>query len=288
MKQIRRAVIPAAGLGTRSLPASKSVPKELLAVIDKPLLLFVVEEAVAAGIDEIIIVTSKGKGALREFFNPSSSHSALQSLHDTLQKIRVEFVEQERPLGLGHAVSCARGAVGQQPFAVLLPDEIFVAEGGKKSPTHELIALYEKTKTSIVSIMEVPKADVSKYGIVDAAKTDDNLYQIKNVIEKPQVEKAPTNLALPGRYVFSPQIFNYLESARPGTNGEIQLTDAMSALAKNEGLLGTKFDCLRFDAGDKADYFRLIVHAALKHPEIAEKAKNVLLKAAEKIKNEKI
>ncbi len=261
--KIKTAVIPAAGLGTRFMPATKSIPKEMFPIVDKPILLYNIEEIIAAGIEEVILVLSSSKAAIENFF-------------EDYDKIKVTKVRQDKALGLGHAVLCADKAVGNQPFAVLLGDEIMINKPGRPSGIAQLCKVYEETGTSAVAVMEVPEKDVVKYGIVAVKEKGPNLWSVHNVVEKPSIAEAPSRLALPGRYVFDPEIFNILRDTKPGRNGEIQLTDGMTALAQSKGMLALKLEAQRFDAGDKFGYVQINVEMGLQHPEIGPQLEKYL------------
>jgi UTP--glucose-1-phosphate uridylyltransferase len=263
--KIRKAVIPAAGLGTRFMPATKTVPKEMFPIVDKPILLYNIEEIIAAGIEEVVLVLGSTKAAIEQFFKDFTP-------------IKVSIARQEKALGLGHAVLCAAEAVGNEPFAVLLGDEIMLPRPGRPSGIAQLCRVYEETKTSAVAVMEVPEADVVKYGIVKVQEKGANLWSVLDVVEKPSVAEAPSRLALPGRYVFDAEIFNHLKNTKPGRNGEIQLTDGMTALAKSKGMLALKLDAERFDAGDKLGFMQVNLEIGLRHPEIGPKLEEYLIK----------
>lgn len=254
--KIRKAVIPAAGLGTRFRPATKTIPKELFPIVDRPILLYNIDEIVAAGLEEVILVIGPTKQAIVDFFDASFTD------------IKVTFVRQEKALGLGHAVLTAAEAVGDEPFAVLLGDELMLNKPGRPSGIAQLATAFAETETSTVAVMEVPEADVVKYGIVAAEERAKNLWKVTGVVEKPSIALAPSRLALPGRYVFVPQIFEYLRHTEPGKNGEIQLTDGMTELAKKDGLQAMKLDTIRFDAGDKLGYLQANIEIGLTHPEV--------------------
>ena len=276
--KIRKAVIPAAGLGTRFLPATKTVPKELLPIVDKPTILYNVEEIVAAGIEEIVLIAGRGKNAIEDLFDisyevedvleKSGKSSLLKSLKELRERVTVISVRQHHALGLGHAVLCAESVIGREPFAVLLGDEIMVSRPGKLSGIHQLTRISEESGLSTVAVIEVPRAEVSKYGIISAENQGPNLWKVTGVVEKPEPDKAPSQLALPGRYVFNADIFDLLKETRPGRGGEIQLSDAMNALSKTKGLLATVIDAQRFDAGDKLGFLKANVELALDHPEL--------------------
>lgn len=275
---MRKAVIPVAGLGTRFLPATKTVPKELLPIVDKPTLLYNVEEIVAAGINELILISGRGKSAIEDFFDVShevetlidkaGKSDLLKDLRELRKKITVISIRQQEALGLGHAVLCAEPVVGNEPFALLLGDEIMITAKDKPSAIGQLVKVAEHARLSAVSVLEVPKSEVFKYGIVDAENKGPGLWKVKGVVEKPPVDKAPSNLSLPGRYVFTSDIFKHLRNIRPGKNGEIQLSDAMDSLAKEQGLMAATLNGERFDAGDKLGFLKANVELALRHPEI--------------------
>jgi UTP--glucose-1-phosphate uridylyltransferase len=276
--KIRKAVIPVAGLGTRFLPATKTIPKEMLPIVDRPILLYVMEEIVAAGISEVVLIAGRGKSAIEDFFDTSyevedtleksGRTELLQPVHEIIKQLRVVSIRQHVALGLGHAVLCAEPAIGPEPFAVLLGDEIMIAEPGRPSGIAQLARIFEDTQQSTVAVMEVAASEVSKYGIVRVSEKGPNLWSVLDVVEKPAVGQAPSRLALPGRYVFAGSIFDDLRQTRPGRGGEIQLTDAMTQLARREGMLATVIDAQRFDAGDKLGYLMANVELALRHPQV--------------------
>ncbi len=262
--KIRKAVIPAAGLGTRFRPATKTIPKELFPIVDRPILLYNIDEIVAAGFEEVILVIGPTKQAIVDFFDSS------------FKDIKVTFVRQEKPLGLGHAVLTAAQAVGREPFAVLLGDELMLSKPGQPSGIAQLAKVHQETGLSAVAVMEVPEQDVVKYGIVAVKEKGPNLWTVQDVVEKPAVADAPSRLALPGRYVFTPEIFDYLRETKPGKNGEIQLTDGMTRVAQKHGMLALKLDTIRFDAGDKLGYIEAGIEIGLNHPEIGPALKKYL------------
>lgn len=280
--KIRKAVIPAAGLGTRFLPATKTVPKELLPIVDKPTLLYNVEEIVAAGIEEVIIIAGRGKVAIDDFFDVSyeledlldktGKSDLLKDVRALRNHLQVISIRQHTPGGLGHAVLCAAPAIEKEPFAVLLGDEIMITEPGKPSGIGQLAKSYESSGISTVAVIEVAKDEVTRYGIIDAKVAGENLWKVNGVVEKPKPENAPSNLALPGRYVFTSNILDILKDTKPGHGGEIQLSDAMNTLAKSSdtfgGLMATKVMGRRFDAGDKLGFLQANVELALQHPEL--------------------
>lgn len=293
MKQIKKAVIPAAGLGTRFLPATKSIPKEMLTIVDKPIILYNVEEAVKAGIEDIVIIAGRQKNEIEDFFDSN------YELEDTLEKAgktellnKVNYlkdmcniisIRQKQPLGLGHAVLCAQPIVGDEPFAVMLGDEIMIPEEGGPSAIGELNDIFHETQISTVAVMEVPEADVEKYGIIDFELDSNNLMKIKNVVEKPNRSKAPSRMALPGRYTFNASIFDAIKNSKPGKNGEIQLTDAMTTIAQSEGMYATTLSSRRFDAGDKFGYLQANIELALENPELGEQLKLYIKELAGKL-----
>jgi UTP--glucose-1-phosphate uridylyltransferase len=297
MKKVRKAIIPAAGLGTRFLPATKTIPKEMLPVVDKPTILYVVEEAVRAGIEDIVIISGRGKTAIEDFFDNSYevqdrlSKDGKTSLLERIEKAKnlanIISIRQKEALGLGHAVLCGRPVVGDEPFAVLLADEIMV---GEPTVTEELSDQFHKTGISTIALMEVAPSEVSKYGIV---KTDPaapglshhpgKLFHITSVIEKPSPSEAPSTLAIPGRYVFEGSIFDEIKKLPPGKNGEIQLTDAILRLAQKGRMDGIMFSAQRFDAGDKLGYLKANIELGLSHPETGDGLRQYIKFLAKKL-----
>jgi UTP--glucose-1-phosphate uridylyltransferase len=289
-KPIRKAIVPAAGLGTRFLPGTKTVPKEMFPIIDRPIILYIVEEAARAGIEDIVLIAGRGKTAIEDFFDLSyevEDKLEREGKSDWLEEIRrvrslanVISVRQHRPLGLGHAVLCGRPVVGDEPFALLLGDEIMISEPGDPTVTEALAQSHQSTGLSTVAIMEVPETEVSKYGIVEgesvASRMSGSVIRARKIIEKPSPGQTLSRWALPGRYVFSAEIFNYLEHTKPGKNGEIQLTDAMTELAAGSGLLATTFQARRYDAGDKFGFLQANIELALERPELSDKLRPYL------------
>jgi len=275
MTTVRKAVIPAAGLGTRFLPATKAQPKEMLTIVDKPAIQYVVEEAVAAGIDDILIVTGTAKKALEDHFDRNFELETLlerkgktQPLEEVISIANManfHFTRQGEPLGLGHAVLMAERHVGDEPFVVLLPDEIMTSRG---ETVASMIAAHEETGTSVVALREVPEAEISSYGCAASESVRDGLVKIPHIVEKPAVEDAPSNLAVMGRYLFSAEIFEHLHKTQPGVGGEIQLTDAMATIATGSGLHGIIDNRGSWDAGQKLDFLRAQVELGLEHPEL--------------------
>ncbi len=281
MSRVRKAVIPAAGFGTRLLPATKAVPKEMLPVLDKPVIQYVVEEALASGIDHLIIVISQGKQPLRDhladdpqleaFLHDRGKDEALQRVHDIARGARIEYVIQHEQKGLGHAIFTARDAVAGEPFAVLLGDTIITPDAGKPAGLAQLLAVHERHGSSVVAVRRVPREWVTRYGIVEGKPTeqDARLYRLHRLIEKPAVDEAPTNLAIAGRYVFAPDIFDELAEAKAGKGGEIQLTDSMNALAARQPMHALLWRAARFDIGNRLDYVKCIAELALRDESLA-------------------
>ena len=271
-------MLPVAGMGTRFLPASKAVPKVLLPIVDKPLIQYAVEEALAAGIDEFIFVTGRGEAAIKDHFARDAALDAhLAARGDTVALVAAasavlepgaaRFVRQEEPLGLGHAVLCARDLVGDEPFAVLLPDELLL---GDPPCLAELVEVHGKTEGSVVALAEVPQAETGRYGIVEVAAEEERTVTVSGMVEKPRPERAPSRLALIGRYVLQPGIFARLASQAPGTGGEIQLTDAMAAMVREAPFHGVRHTGRRFDCGSPAGYLHATIACALERPELRQ------------------
>ena len=275
MKKVRKAVFPVAGLGTRFLPATKAVPKEMLTVVDRPLIQYAVEEALEAGIEQMIFVTGRGKTALEDHFDIAFELEAtlrgrgkpLDILDSTrLPPGSVVSVRQQEPLGLGHAVWCAREIVGDEPFAVLLPDEVMA---GSPNCTRQLVDAYEKVGGNVVAMLEVPPDETHKYGVVTPGASDGRLTEIKGLVEKPSPGTAPSNLMLPGRYILQPEIMDALGKVGRGAGGEIQLTDAMAAMIGSQNFHGLAFDGERYDCGHMLGFVIANVALALKRSDVA-------------------
>ncbi|MDD1453050.1 UTP--glucose-1-phosphate uridylyltransferase GalU [Sphingomonas sp. H160509] len=274
IKPLRKAVFPVAGLGTRFLPATKAMPKEMLTVVDKPLIQYAVEEALEAGIEQIIFVTGRNKGALEDHFDISyeledTMRSRGKSL-DAISNIRMKpgspvYVRQQEPLGLGHAVWCAREIVGDEPFAVLLPDELMV---GKPGFMKQMVEAYNQVGGNVIGALEVPDSETDKYGIISPGAIDGRLTEVTALIEKPKRGTAPSNLMIPGRYILQPEVMRILETQQKGAGGEIQLTDAMAQLIGNQSFHGFTFDGQRYDCGDKAGYIQANLAIALARGDI--------------------
>ena len=298
IKRIRKAVIPAAGLGTRVLPATKAQPKEMLVIVDKPALQYLVEELVSAGIEEILIITGRNKGSIENHFDYSyelektleekGKKDLLKIVNNISEMSNIYYVRQKRPLGLGHAISCAEAFVGDEPFVVLLGDDIIYTDKDKgQSPvTKQLVEKYNELQGgTILGVQEVPHENVSKYGIIKPLKQiDEKTVAVEDFIEKPSIAEAPSNLAALGRYVLEPEIFSYLKRTKPVKGGEIQLTDAILAM-KNDGekLYAYNFDGLRYDTGDKFGMFVANVEFGLRHEELKDKVKDYLKDLVEKL-----
>ena len=282
MKKVRKAVFPVAGLGTRFLPATKAVPKEMLTVVDRPLIQYAVEEALEAGIEQMIFVTGRGKTALEDHFDIAYELEAvmrgrgksLEILDSTrMPPGSIVAVRQQEPLGLGHAVWCAREIVGDEPFAVFLPDEVMV---GSPNCTRQLVDAYEKVGGNVVAVLEVPPEETHKYGVVDPGARDGRLTEIKGLVEKPAPGTAPSNLMLPGRYVLQPEIMDALGKVGRGAGGEIQLTDAMAAMIGKQSFHGLTFDGERHDCGHTLGFVTANVALALKRGDVAPALRDYL------------
>jgi UTP--glucose-1-phosphate uridylyltransferase len=286
MKPVRKAVLPVAGFGTRVLPATKAVPKEMLTVFDRPALQYVVDEAREAGIEHFVFVTGRGKQAIEDYFDKAYElESALEAKKKDaiLAEVRAaalppgasSFTRQQAALGLGHAVLCARDIVGDEPFAVLLPDMLIK---GQKSCLGQMIEAYNKVGGNIVAVDEIPAERVNQYGVIDPAdpKADGSLVKMKGMVEKPPVGKAPSRLKITGRYILQPEIFGLLETQTPGAGGEIQLTDAMLRLMEQQDFHALKYEGKDYDCGDKLLYLEAFTAMALAHPELGAKARAVI------------
>jgi len=276
---IKKAVFPVAGMGTRFLPATKANPKEMLPIVDKPLIQYAVEEAVAAGITEMIFVTSYSKRAIEDHFDSNfeletkllqrAKDDVLQIVKNILPSgVKCSYVRQHEALGLGHAVLCARHIVGDEPFAVVLADDLI--DGNSSSCLEQMVESYKKNPTSLIAVQQVALAEVYKYGVVDVQGKIDKLARIYNIVEKPQPEQAPSNYAAIGRYILTPEIFDCLEKINPGSGGEIQLTDAIAMLLNYEAVHAFQFKGTRYDCGSKLGYMQANIVYGLKHPEIKD------------------
>jgi UTP--glucose-1-phosphate uridylyltransferase len=277
--RVRKAVFPAAGLGTRFLPATKALPKEMLPLVDKPIIQYGVEEALAAGCDQIIIVTGRGKTAIEDHFDVSyelekmleerKKTDLLAIVRQISDMIHIAYVRQKEAMGLGHAVLMARELVGNEPFAVLLADDVI---DGQIPCLKQMIEVFEQTQSSILAIQQIEGPSISQYGVLDASPVNGNqrLYQVKNMVEKPRMEDAPSNLAIVGRYILTPAIFETLDRTPLGAAGELQLTDGIRLLLQQEKVYGYRFEGRRHDAGDKLGFLKATVEFALKRPELKD------------------
>ncbi len=274
--RIRKAIIPAAGLGTRFLPATKAQPKEMLPIVDKPTIQYVVEEAAASGIEDIIIVTGRGKDAIENHFDRSlelqialgrqGKEEQLREIEQISELASFCYIRQEEPLGLGHAILVAKALVGNEPFAVLLGDDIIDAEVPCLA---QMIAAFERYQSSIIAVQQVSKEETSSYGIIDPKLAEDSVYEIMDLVEKPSPAAAPSDLAIIGRYILTPEIFEALERTPPDSGGEIQLTNGLRALLRAQTMYGFAFSGRRYDAGSKLGFLKATVQFALKRPDLA-------------------
>ena len=275
--KVRKAIIPAAGLGTRFLPATKAQPKEMLPIVDKPTIQYIVEEAIASGIEDIIIVTGRGKRAIEDHFDKSyeledtlrakGQHDLLHLVQDISNLVNIHYIRQKEPKGLGHAIYCAKSFIGNEPFAVLLGDDIVDSE---VPCLKQLIDVFDQYNTTIIGVQKVPEEDVSKYGIVNGNLIEDRIYKVKELIEKPDKDEAPTNIAILGRYIITPRIFEYLEKVQPGKGGEIQLTDALEMMLQSSAMYAYDFVGKRYDVGNKQGFLEATVEFALKRDDIKD------------------
>lgn len=281
--KVRKAVIPAAGFGTRFLPATKAVPKELLPIVDKPTIQYIMEEVVAAGIDEVILITGREKGSIEDHFDTSGeleNHLKKKKKEDLLKIIQqisemvtLVSVRQKEPLGLGHAILCAKRTVGNEPFAVLLGDDLIDSQ---IPCIKQMIDLYSSEMQAIIAIQQVPQEEAHLYGIIKGQKVKERVYRIEEMVEKPPKGRAPSNLAIIGRYILPPQIFSILEKVPPDRNGEIQLTNGLVELNRKDAIFGYEFIGDRYDAGDKLGYLQANISYGLRHPELGPKLKEYL------------
>lgn len=271
-----KVVIPAAGLGIRFLPATKAQPKEMLPVVDKPAIQYVVEEAVASGMTDIIMITGRGKRAIEDHFDKSyelehklresGNSEALAEVQKIASMADIFYIRQKEQLGLGHAILCAKKHVGNEPFAVMLGDDIVVSE---RPCIGQLVEAFDQVKSSVVGVEQVPKSRIQRYGVIKGKRSRDDLYKVEDLVEKPAPEEAPSDLAIIGRYVFQPEIFSFLEKIGPGKGGEYQLTDAMRLLCRKNGLYGLKFKGRRYDIGSKSDWVRATIELSMERSDLA-------------------
>ncbi len=282
---IKKAIIPAAGLGTRFLPATKAQPKEMLPIVDKPTLQYIIEEAVESGIEEILIITGRNKKSIEDHFDKSvelefeletkGNFTLLEEVRKISDMVNIHYIRQKEPKGLGHAIYCAKSFIGHEPFAVMLGDDVVY------NPSYpcikQMIDVYDEYKTSILGVQEVANEDVNKYGIVNGRNSEGRVLRVIDLVEKPPIEASPSNIAILGRYIISPSIFEILENTTPGKDGEIQLTDALKVLAKREAMYAYKFKGRRYDVGDKQGFLEATVEFALRREDLREKFLDYLI-----------
>lgn len=282
-KVITKAVFPAAGMGTRFLPATKASPKEMLPLVDKPLIQYVIEEAVASGIEEVVLVTGRGKRAIEDHFDVAfeleedlkakGKHKLLSEVQRIANMVTFCYIRQKKALGLGHAVLTSKRVVGDDPFAVLLGDDIIDSD---VPALKQMMAVYERYPSTILAIQKIPKSQTRHYGIIDAKKIEDGIYLVKDLVEKPSPDEAPSNLAIIGRYILTPEIFGELERTRPGKGGEIQLTDGLRLLMERQPIYAYEVKGIRHDAGDKLGFLKATVEFGLKNEEFGTEFRNYL------------
>lgn len=289
MKKIRKAIFPVAGLGTRFLPATKASPKEMLTVVDKPLIQYAAEEAIAAGITDLIFITGRSKRAIEDHFDKAfeleielerkNKLDMLEVVRNILPKhVNCIYMRQAEPLGLGHAVLCAKDVIGDEPFAVILADDLL---DGQPAILKQMVDTYDYYRCSALAVQEVPRADTRNYGIVATRPVTDRVEMVSRIVEKPNPEEAPSNLAVVGRYILSPRIFHHLENGKPGAGGEIQLTDGIAALLEEEQVLAYRYDGTRYDCGSKLGYLQATVVFGQRHPEVGPAFTDYLKKMGE-------
>lgn len=286
---VKKAIIPAAGLGTRFLPATKSQPKEMLPIVDKPTLQYIIEEAISSGIEEILIITGRNKKSIEDHFDKSveleleleqkGKTEMLDMVRDISNMVNIHYIRQKEPKGLGHAIHCAKSFIGDEPFAVLLGDDIVDSE---VPCLKQLIDAYDEYKTTVLGVQEVAREDVNKYGILDVKHIEDRIYKVKDMIEKPSIDEAPSNIAILGRYIITPEIFRILENQEPGKGGEIQLTDALQTLGQREAIYAYNFEGRRYDVGDKIGFLEATIDFALKRDNIRDDLLNYMKSVIDK------
>lgn len=277
MNLVKKAIIPAAGLGTRFLPVTKAMPKEMLPIVDKPTIQYIVEEAIQSGIEEIIVVTGKGKRAIEDHFDyayelehtlyEKGKFELLERVRNVSEMVNIHYIRQKEPKGLGHAIWCARKFIGNEPFAVLLGDDIVESD---VPCTKQLMDVYEKTGASVVGVQQVPYSETSRYGIIDPLEEVNQIYKVKNFVEKPKPGLAPSDLAIMGRYILTPEIFSILENQECGIQGEIQLTDGIKELNQTQNVFAYNFKGTRYDVGEKLGFIQTNIEFALKNSELRE------------------
>jgi UTP--glucose-1-phosphate uridylyltransferase len=281
--KVRKAVFTAAGLGTRLLPATKAQPKEMLPLVDKPIIQYVVEEAVASGIEQIIIVTGRGKRAIEDHFDiafeleyllsKKGDNGGLKEMREIAGLADICYIRQKEPLGQGHAISVTRSLVGNEPFAVFFADDVIESA---VPCMKQMMDVYERYKCSVVAVQRLPQADVPSYGIIDARQLDERVYRITGMVEKPALDEAPSNLGIVGRYILTPEIFEILETTPPGKSGEIWLADALRLLLERQAVYGYEFQGLRYDTGSKLGYLKATVEYALRRPDLGPEFREYL------------
>lgn len=291
--KVRKAIIPAAGLGTRFLPATKAMPKEMLPIVDKPTIQYIIEEAIASGIEEILIITGKNKRAIEDHFDrsvelelslqESDKDELLELVQGISDMVDVHYIRQKEAKGLGHAVYCAKTFVGNEPFAVMLGDDVVYSPDNHC--LKQMIDCFDEYKTSILGVQTVRDEDVSKYGVVDGEQVSDRVYTVKDLVEKPSQEEAPSNVAILGRYIINPSIFDILANTKPGKGGEIQLTDALKELALQEKMYAYNFEGKRYDVGNKQGFLEATVETALRRDDLREEFLQYLVEIVEKEQN---
>jgi UTP--glucose-1-phosphate uridylyltransferase len=289
-KKIKKAVIPAAGLGTRFLPATKASPKEMLPIVDKPMIQYAVEEAEKCGIKEFIMITGKSKRAIEDHFDSAweleenlkskGKESMLAEIQHLLH-LQFAFIRQKTPLGLGHAILCSKPFVNDEPFAVLLSDDIIDPESNLLG---KMMQFYNEYQAIVLALQRVPKTEIHRYGVIAGREIKKNFYEITDMVEKPKPSSAPSDIAIIGRYILTPDIFHFIEATSPGKGGEIQLTDALKAILKKGSIYGYLFEGKRYDAGDKVGYLKATVELALKHPVVKDEFKEYLLNKISNLK----
>src|SRR5574344_1075689 len=275
--KVKKAIIPAAGLGTRFLPATKAQPKEMLPIVDKPTIQYIIEEAIESGIEEILVIKGRNKKCIEDHFDKSieleleleksGKSDLLELVRDISDMVDIHYIRQKEPKGLGHAIHCAKTFVGNEPFAVLLGDDLV---DSTKPCLKQLIECFNEYNTTILGVQTVPEETVPKYGIVNGIHIEDRVYKVKDLVEKPSIEEAPSNIAILGRYIITPKIFEILENTKPGKGGEIQLTDALKTLVENEAMYAYNFEGKRYDVGDKLGFLQATIEFALKKEELRD------------------
>ncbi len=291
--RVRKAVIPVAGLGTRFLPATKASPKEMLAIVDRPALQYIVEEASQAGIESILFITNRGKTAIENHFDhnieleaalkASGKEEALRQVQEINNLAEIFYVRQNETKGLGHAILCAKDFVGKEPFAVLLGDDLVYRP--EDPAIGQLMRVYEEKKVSVIGCQTVPHDQINKYGSIDGEKIGERLYRVHSMVEKPPIDQAPSDVAILGRHVLEPEIFDYLEKTEPGYGGEIQLTDALMAMAQDREILGLDFEGRRYDIGDKEGFLEATVEYALRDPKLEARFRKYLTTMLRKVED---